>query len=124
MHLESKQQSLKRRLHTFCRSVQVLLEAVSLHFSCQDMVAELLPPDGCRWQAPVAHKRWNSAVTDRSAAPQRYEMSASSVCGRQDTKDEIFTEILHSHHAMHTAYMQKMGRDKEDLRSFAITYPY
>lgn len=71
----------------------------------------------------VVHERWTSAVMDRSAAPQRCEMGASSVRGRQDTEDEICTVILQGCHVIHVVYVQEMGRD-EDLRSFTIAYPY
>lgn len=127
MHSETKLQSLKFRAEVQLPVLQVCASTagrVNLHFPCQAMVTELLPPDNCRWQAMVAHERWSCAVMDRSAAPRRHETGASSVHGRQDTEYEIFILILHTHHVIHVACVQEMGRDEEDLRSFTIAYPY
>ena len=44
--------------------------------------------------------------------------------GGRIQKMRFFTVILHTHHVIHTTYVQEMGRDEEDLRSFTIAYPY
>lgn len=117
-----RKQAAEFKIQVLCRFVQVLWESVKLHFSCQAVVTELLPLDDCRWQGMVAHERRSYAVMERSAVCQQYEMGALPVCERQDTEDEIFIVIRHTHHVTHVAYVQEMERD-EDLR-FTIAYTY
>lgn len=96
-----RMQAEEFKIQALCRFVQVLREAMKLHFSCQAMVTELLPLDDCRWQAMLAHERWCYAVREKCCATTVWNGCTFCVweagCRKWNFSLYYCTLMLHTH---------------------------